>query len=485
MQAIIRLPDYQPFSPQFPDGSIPVVRTSLLAISICLTALLQPAEPAEFFVDPTHGDANNDGSAQKPWQSLQAVFDKGLVECRQWEKLPYKDGASLVSKNPGAPVKAGDTIYLRSGDYGNLEIRGYYNLDWITIAAEKGHTPKFTKILIRSGAHWKLHGMTVIPVVGTKKAGALIGLESHGFHGPVHDILVENCQAESAQDSSKWTIEDWNTLAWDGIHVDGTKMAVRNCIFRNVDFGISVTATDSMIERNTVENFAGDGMRGLGDNTTFQYNTVKNCYDVNQNHDDGFQSWSRGVDRRVGTGQVRGIVLRSNTIINFVDRDQPFRGTLQGIGCFDGMFVDWVVENNVIITDHYHGITMSGARNCRIVNNTVLDCREGRPGPPWVCIGNHKNGTPSSGCIVRNNLTTAIRVGDGVTADHNLIIEDPNALFIDVAAHDLRLKGDCEAIDAGSPELAPSQDADETPRPQGKGVDLGAYEYRAEADRRP
>ena len=187
---------------------------------------------------------------------------------------------------------------------------------------------------------------------------------------------MEQCRAQSVQDASGWTVEDWNSLACNGIQVDGRNMTVRNCILRNVDFGISVTAADSMIEGNTVENFAGDGMRGLGDNTTFQYNTVKNCYDVNRNHDDGFQSWSRGEDGRVGRGEVRGIVLRGNTIINFEDPGQPYRGTLQGIGCFDGMFVDWVVENNVVITDHFHGITLSGARNCRIVNNTVIDRRD-------------------------------------------------------------------------------------------------------------
>lgn len=457
-----------------------MARTLSLALTICLTILLQSATPADFYVDPVHGDANNDGSAQKPWKSLQAVFDKALVESRQWEKLPYKDGASLVPKNPGASVRAGDTIYLRSGDYGELEIRGYYNPDWITIAAEKGHTPKFTKILIRSGAHWKLQGLHVSPASdGSPKAGTLIDLESHGFHGPVHDVVVEDCRAESIQESSAWTIQDWNTRAWNGIQVDGKNMTVRGCTFRNVDFGISVTASDSLIERNTVENFAGDGLRGLGGNTTFEYNTVKNCYDVNQNHDDGFQSWSRGPDGRVGRGEVRGIVLRGNTIINFVDPQQPFRGTLQGIGCFDGMFVDWIVENNVIVTDHYHGITLAGARNCRIVNNTVLELREGRPGPPWIRVGNHKNGTPSTGCIVRNNLTSALSVGEGVTADHNLIIKDPAAYFVNAAAFDLHLKDGSPAIDAGSPELAPKQDADGTLRPQGKCFDIGAYEYAA------
>jgi hypothetical protein len=113
-------------------------------------------------------------------------------------------------------------------------------------------------------------------------------------------------------------------------------------------------------------------MRGFGDHTTFQYNTIKNSYAVNGNHDDGFQSWSSGAGG-VGTGEVVGIVLRGNTFINYEDPNQPHRGAMQGIGCFDGMYVDWVIENNVIIVDHWHGISFNGVRNTRIVNNTVLD----------------------------------------------------------------------------------------------------------------
>ncbi|UCD52697.1 MAG: hypothetical protein JSW27_08675, partial [Phycisphaerales bacterium] len=141
---------------------------------------------------------------------------------------------------------------------------------------------------------------------------------------------------------------------------------------------------------------------------TFEYNTVKNCYNVNANHDDGFQSWSVGPGG-VGTGEVVGVVLRGNTIINYEDPNQPHRGALQGIGCFDGTFVDWVVENNVVITDHWHGITLGGARGCLVINNTVLDRNEQRPGPPWICIDRHKNGTAPVDCVVRNNLATDFR----------------------------------------------------------------------------
>jgi hypothetical protein len=66
---------------------------------------------------------------------------------------------------------------------------------------------------------------------------------------------------------------------------------------------------------------------------------------------------------------------RRGNLINYEDPAQLFRRTLQGIGCFDGMFVDWVVENNVIITDHWQWHHALGAQNARVVN-TVIDLND-------------------------------------------------------------------------------------------------------------
>ncbi len=435
---------------------------------------------ASFYVDPLTGNMSGDGSASNPWQTIQEVIDNGLIESQEWETLPYADGATLIPKNSGAPVKAGDTIWLRSGYHGELVIESHYNLDWVTIAAEDGHTPELSKVHVRSSANWILRGLTVSPELGADyECDTLVFIEAHSWRGPVSDITIEDCTAYSVADSSAWSVDDWNTIVCNGARADGERITLRGNTFKNVDFGISVNAKESLIERNTVENFSGDGMRGLGDNTVFQYNTVKNSYDVNDNHDDGFQSWSRGEDDNVGTGEVKGIVLRGNLVINYESPDQPHRGTLQGIGCFDGMFVDWVVENNVIITDHWHGITLSGARNCHIVNNTVIDVNDESPGPPWIRVGSHKNGTLSQDCVVRNNLTTALNSDEGqnITEDHNLIVTDLNTLFVDAASFDLHLIAGAEAIDQGSEDLAPPGDRDGIVRPQGEAVDIGAYEY--------
>jgi len=450
---------------------------SLSLIGALLLASLCSA--AEFHIDPVDGSPNGDGTAARPWKSLQGVIDRGLVESRKPESLPHKAGAGLVARNPGAPVHPGDTIVLHDGAYGDVAIRGYYNTRPITIAAAEGATPRFGSITIRSGANWILRGLHVSLENGhaDDKPRALVRLTSHGHHGPVRDVTLERCTVQCAADTSGWSKKDWNDRTCNGIGVGGTRMTVRHNTIRNVNHGISVGATHSRIEHNVIDSFAGDGLRGLGNHTVFAHNTVKNCYDVNANHDDGFQSWSR-TEKGVGTGKVVGVVLRANTIINYTDPDQPHRGTLQAIGCFDGFFEDWVIENNVIITDHWHGITLLGARNCRIVNNTMIDQNDARPGPPWIWVGRHKDGRPSVGCVVRNNITARVRIDDRdkAAADHNLIVTEPEALFVDPARFDLRPEPGSRAIDAGSADLAPTTDHAGNSRPAGGGVDIGAYE---------
>lgn len=216
-------------------------------------------------------------------------------------------------------------------------------------------------------------------------------------------------------------------------------------------------------------------MRGLGNDMFFEYNLVKNLYVVNENHPDGFQSWSINDDP-----PRERVVLRGNTFINYTDPNQPFRGSLQGIGCFDGPYIDWIVENNVVITDHWHGISLYGAINSRIVNNTAVDLNSVTPGPPWIGFFNHKDGTPSSNCILRNNMAQTFQISAGVTADHNYKIPNYAAyadLFVDYVNLNLHLKAGAAPINAGSAELAPAIDIEGRTRPQGSAIDIGAYEY--------
>jgi hypothetical protein len=429
-----------------------------------------------FYVDPATGNINNDGSASAPWSTLQEVIENNKIETMRTASQPYHDGVGYVVKNAGAPVKAGDTIILRSGHHGDVFINSYFNTEYINVIAEPGAT--VSRLRIQSGSKWRFKGLTVRPDPGYTSSYSLVFLETHSWNGPVSNITIDDFTIYSVQDSSTaWSTSDpvdWDTLACDGIIADGDDMTIRRNTLKNVDFGITMSGNYGLISGNTVENFAGDGMRGLGNDLFFEYNTVKNCYAVNANHDDGFQSWSINNDP-----PRERVVLRGNTIINYTDPNQPFRGTLQGIGCFDGWYINWVVENNVVITDHWHGISLYGAINSRIVNNTVIDQNDTTPGPPWIGFFDHKNGSPCANCIIRNNIAPSYAVGTGTTADHNY--EIPNyasyaGLFVDHQNFNVRLRPGSLLIDAGSADLAPLKDREGTLRPVGAGVDLGAYE---------
>lgn len=435
--------------------------------------ILPPAGGNTYYLDPVGGSNHNSGSASDPWGSLQSVVEDNMIETRAYANLPYDGTNPLVVKNPGAPVKAGDTLVLLDGFHGEFFLRGAYNEYPITITAAVGQRPLLSRIFLSAAANWQFKGLVVSPSHASDyEANTLVVVESHGWHGPSSQVVVENCELYSVADTSAWSIDDWNSLACNGVQVTGDCVTVTDNICRNVNFGISVSGNTALVSGNLVENFAGDGLRGLGNDLVFEYNVVKNCYAVNGNHDDGFQSWSINDDP-----PRERVVLRGNTFINYEDPDQPFRGTLQGIGCFDGPYIDWVIENNLVVTDHWHGISLYGAVDCRIVSNTVVDSNDVSPGPPWILVNPHKDGTPSRGCLIRNNISATITGTGDTIVDHNLLLSNGGALFADPSHFDFHLRPDAlDAIDTGSPLLAPAADLDGIARPQGGGFDIGCYE---------
>jgi parallel beta-helix repeat protein len=433
---------------------------NIIAIVIMLcSSQMRLTDAANYYVDPVNGDKADDGSKEAPWKTLAEVF----------------------SENHS--FEAGDTIFLLTGHHESVTVNGMNN-GYVTVLPLEGNYPNLKKLTFSNAKKWKAYGLTISPETAPSYSrSTLITINSSAS-----EIIVDSCYAFSVEDNTPWSASDWVSNACLGVLISGDNNTIRNNHFLNVDHGISIESggENNLIKQNTIENFSGDGMRGIGSYNTFEYNTVKNCYNVDDNHDDGFQSWSRGTGGTVGTGTVYEIVLRGNTIINYTDPNQPFKGTLQGIGCFDGMFEDWVVENNVVITDHWHGITLMGARNCLVINNTVVDRNNTSPGPPWIRISKHKNGTLGTGNVIRNNLTTSMSNDAGIgTVEFNIIVSNYDDFFVDYANFDLRLKEGCPAIDAGTEEDAPFIDIEGAARPQGAGFDVGAYEYPSGPDTVP
>ena len=421
-----------------------------------------------FYVDPAKGSQDGDGSKSRPWHTLEEVFADDLISTQRLARKPYLRGIPLVPKFAKAPVHAGDTIVLMSGYHGQISIFDAYNKKTITIAAGEGQTPKLGSLHLRGAAKWKFHGLTISPEFATRfERSSIVHFESHAYHGPTKQVTIQSSTIYGVANTSGWTANEWNAHAADGITASGSHFSIRNNRLKNIHFGIVTRGNDILAKSNVIENYSADGMRGAGDRITFEGNTIEWSYKVDDNHDDAIQFYQSG--RKA----CHDIVIRGNTIRSYPDPKRPLVHGSQGIGNFDGPYVGWVVENNVVMVSNFHGISLFGAKDSRIVNNTVYDIT-GKVNS-WIRLDNATN------CTVRNNLAMAFRSKncEQLTSDHNIELPSdvPHACFKDMPNGDLSLKADGKAVDAGEATLAPTEDITGSPRPSGAGVDVGAYEF--------
>jgi hypothetical protein len=398
------------------------MRTFALFVLLIVTAVAfaQDAQPAAapagrtFYVDPAQGKAENDGSAAKPWRTLDEVIKKGLIRGRS---------AEGKESRTDAPVGPGDTILLRTGHHGEIRISGAYNTQTITVAAEKDQKPVISRLDVHDAARWVFRGLTITPEGAAPYRGDMAMLAERG---PGEELVLEDCLLCSTRDTSAWTAKDWMEKAQSGILLGrhGTRLTARNNHVLNTRFGINLCSPDSLCEGNIVENFSGDGIRITRDNITVQYNVIKNIHvsdaDGDKNHDDGIQCFLFNK----GTGTVRKATVRGNLIINREDEKQRFPASMQGLGFFDGPLVDFLVEGNVVIVDHWHGISLYDAQNCVIRDNAVNTKWPGSRMRPWIMLGTKKK--EARGNRVSNNIAHAFnfKADASVAAENNRPVTD-------------------------------------------------------------
>ncbi|MEM9981194.1 MAG: right-handed parallel beta-helix repeat-containing protein [Bacteroidota bacterium] len=210
-------------------------------------------------------------------------------------------------------------------------------------------------------------------------------------------------------------MEDWRKKAQNGIDVAYAEdITIEGCTVKDVGFGIRFEyfTHDAKVTNNYIKRYARDGMRIAGDRSLIAYNTIKQNIDLRDAfHYDAIQAYTRDPETKApGKGIIRDVKIIGNRI--FGNGEHPLGGNPQGMGFFDGIYENWLIENNIVVSSTYHGITLLGAQGCKVVNNTVLDQISGLSrnyngdmvrSAPWIEIGKH-NQSYRHGITVRSNV---------------------------------------------------------------------------------
>jgi len=381
---------------------------------VLMLSAAAPAQAATFLCDPVRGSPQGNGSPEQPWRTFEEVLAARLVQICDKSGTP---------SNPKAPVRPGDTVLLRSGWHGAIRIPGGYNRAPITIAAAPGATPQVGWVAVDGGTKWTIRGLAVSPSLApaplVKPPHDLVALGERG-EDDCAELVVEDCFVYSVLDASGWGAKDWMEKASSGIWLgrNGRNHVARNNYVLNTRFGINLCAPEVLCEGNVVANFSADGIRVTRDGQVVQYNVVKNVFvgdaDGDDNHDDGIQCFLFNK----GTGTVRDVTVRGNLVIARERDDLPFPNGMQGIGFFDGPLVGFLVEKNVVLVNHWHGITLGDAQGCTIRENACFSRWTGAA-RPWICLGQKKR--QAKGNTVRDNLAHSFdfKADAEVVAEHN------------------------------------------------------------------
>ncbi len=518
--AIIRFPSRRPALRALARAKRVLGKTILLAIAVSVPIAIFSGFPAKaseltvaagcdlpkprgggraFYVDPVHGDMANDGSAERPWRTFAEVVSQknGLISTRNFTDYA-KGSRAFQAVNPAGPVHPGDELVLMSGDHGDVELRRYMNEGFIRVVAGAGQVPTIKSLHITTASHWLFEGLKFQSGRPEKDIwGGLVQVGDNDYFGPSDNVIFSGNSFSTQDDVSQWRDVDWVEKPYGTAFSTSSRCtALYNNHFYNVRNAINIEGNDNVVSENLIENFGNDGIELLASNLLIRNNTIRYGHHTPAEplHPDGIQGWT------LHDVTNKNIVIDANKV---VDTNQSKDNEMQGITIFDGRWDGITVSNNVVITNHWHGISFGGVAHVKIVNNTVLPSK-GPQRMTWINIGPSKDNRPSSDVVIRNNIAGQIvAAGINVDVDHNVVlhrisrnpspITDPLAGNVAVTrnaenvsldslttnfdmvaqTYDLRLPPNSPAREAGCEEGAPETDADG--RNRKKPIDIGAY----------
>ncbi len=421
-------------------------------------AVTMPATgtPTIFFVDDGQGSDSNDGSAARPWKTIQRAHES---------------------------LQPGQTVLVRAGEYRRTD----YSV--IVEITKSGRPDAYITYKAYPGEKAKLRSTVGLNYNGFEVLANYIIIDGFEIEGHMNELTLARAQAEQVAKQNGGPItpvtvssgitfgnlEGRQVMAHHGI-------ARNNLVYDHPQAGINALGADYIIfENNRVfgnsrySYFGGSGinffqLRNLDNNISTYRNVIRNnisasnsneipclCFDFRQPTD------GNGIiiDDFTATGYAGQTLIANNIVYNNGGR---------GIHVFQSgnvdIFSNTTYRNSAIELTGQGEITAQNAVNVRVFNN-ILYASDGRPA---------NRAEQVTGVIFDYNIVFGGTGFNPSGGTHNLTATNP--LFAATTGPGaFTLAPGSPAIDAaigGAP--AQSFDAYFAPRPRGGGSDIGAVE---------
>lgn len=402
-----------------------------------LTGSTQAATGRTFYVDPVNGSAAGDGSKAKPWRTLAEV-----IAAKKVATTALVNGA-VVAKNAAAPIKAGDTILLLSGDHGLVNIIDHANTDFITVAAAPGAKPVLRGLKSYGSSKWIFTGLTFenpanykndAGTDGVVRPSTFVYMDGRSTtRAKLSNIIFVGNTVQSAPTAQAvaWGPKEWAEIPSNGIQiVAGDCVTVSHNTVRNVRFGIGVGGNHINLDHNLIDYWSDDAVRMVQPTyLNIRNNLITNHYGRmnTDNHNDAIQGFP--LDPTDYTTVMHDILIDSNAVIESTGAypqtldNIPGNGKqnyIQGISEFDGNWKDVTLNNNLIVGSTYHLSAWGGVDGLTITNNTGVGVTSDPAKKLRIGVYNAKNGTAPQRVTVSNNVAPVFVIPKGVANTGNL-----------------------------------------------------------------
>ena len=299
-------------------------------------------------------------------------------------------------------ARGGETILIAPGDYGMLFLRGRSFPSRVTLRAQDPQRPpRFAMIRVLQCANVEL-----------------VSLDCGGQAKPVNQSWLGFVDVRTSQRISMRNLRVTGLLDQPGgfsrdlgVFIrDCSEIVLQNSFISRLHQGLTLFHVQGVdVSGNKFEQICMDAMRCVGtSNGVIANNSVTKFIAHPTDHCDGLQIFT-------GTGIIpcSNIIIRNNTFIYG-----------PGLGLVQGIFIrsetrephkNISIENNLVYSEVWHGITLSNTIGGIIRNNTAIappgltDRRSGPARGAWILVGQD-----AQDILVERNIANAFTFGPGV-----------------------------------------------------------------------